>query len=137
MYEYFDHPSDIGIKGVGNSYGEAFCEAARGVMYIMADINCFTREFDVEIEVGGIDREFLFLNFLNRVIFESGIYRAIWVDFEVIELNENYLKAKIYGEKIKSNHKGLLKVEVKAATLSELKVYEADGKFYAQCVVDI
>ncbi len=137
MYEYFDHPADIGIRGVGSSYEEAFCEAANAVMNIMADTKIFTKEVDVDVEVNGIDIEFLFLNFLNRVIFEAGVHRAIWVDFQILEMNKNYLKAKIYGEKIKTNHKGLLKVEVKAATLSELKVYEENGKYIAQCVVDI
>ncbi|MCX7820246.1 MAG: archease [Brevinematales bacterium] len=137
MFEYFDHPADIGIRGIGDSYKEAFCEAAKSVMNIMADVEMFTKEYEVEVEVSGMDRDFLFLNFINRIIFEAGIHRAIWVDFEILEMNDNYLKFKMCGEKIKTNHKGALKVEVKAATLSELKLYEENGKYLAQCFEDI
>jgi len=47
MFEFFEHPSDIGIKGAGSSYEEAFIEAAKGMMSIMADLRCFTTEFGV------------------------------------------------------------------------------------------
>ncbi len=137
MYEYFDHPADIGIKGIGNSFEESFCESAKAVMNIMADINSFVKEFEHEIEVTGSDREFLFVNFLNKMILEANFLRAIWVDVEIRKMEENYLIAKLYGEKIKTHHKNHLKVEVKAATFCELKVFKDNDKFISQCVVDI
>ena len=137
MFEFFEHPSDIGIKGAGSSYEEAFIEAAKGMMSIMADLRCFTTEFETDVEVRGLDREFLFINFLNRILLEYSLHKAIWTDMEILQFSENHLMARLKGEKLKGIHKSELKVEVKAATLCELKVYEENGSYIAQCVLDI
>ncbi len=137
MFEFFEHPSDVGIRGIGNSYEEAFSEAGKGMMSLMANLSSFTYEFEINFEIWGVDREFLFVNFLNRILLEHSLHKAIWINIEISDLSETHLKAKLKGERLKANHKNELKTEVKAATLCELKVYNENEKYIAQCVLDI
>ncbi|MGC8765224.1 MAG: archease [Brevinematia bacterium] len=137
MFEFFDHPSDIGVRGIGKSYGEAFSEAAKGMMSIMADLTSFQNEFEISFEVKGLDKEFLFLNFLNRILFEHSFHKAIWIEIKVEDFSEGHLVVYLKGEKLKTTHRNGLKTEVKAATPCGLKVYQEGENFIAQCVLDI
>jgi len=137
MYEYFSHPSDIGIKGIGNNFEEAFCEAAKGMFAIMANLDAFSPEIKIKIECNGVDREFLFINFLNKLLLEYNLKKAIFFDFKILKMTDVNLVAEIIGEKLKINHKNETKTEVKAATPCELKVEKQNDLYIAQCVLDI
>ena len=56
--------------------------------------------------------------------------------FEIETIDKNKLVAKIYGEPIDSSrHK--LKLEVKAATYTQLFIEKKDNNWIAQCLVDV
>lgn len=137
MVEVFDHPSDIGVRGIGVNYKDAFEEAARGTFSIMADLSGFVNETEVVINCEAFNMEELFVSFINSLLLEAAVRKIIFIDFKIQSLDQHSLKAAAYGEKIKTIHKGLLKTEVKAATYSELKVTEQKGKFIAQCILDV
>ena len=59
------------------------------------------------------------------------------MEIKIEKENEGFvLRGTAYGEKI-NPEKHKLKTEVKGATYSGLKVAEENGKFIAQCVVDV
>ena len=137
MFETFDHTADIGVRGRGADYLEAFSEAAKGMFSVMADLALFHNDIEIALDCSAGDRELLLVEFLNQLLFQAAVNRCIWNQFLIESMNETSLKARVCGEKIKPAHKNALRIEVKAATLAELKVYEADGMIFAQCVVDI
>lgn len=137
MSEQFEHISDIGIRGKGKDFKEAFVDAAVGTFSIMADLSFFSNEIEVKIECHSFDREELLVEFLNRLITEAAVLRAIFIDFTIQSMDGKSLKATAFGEKIKTQHKNFLKTEVKAATYSQLKVYQENGGCVAQCVIDV
>lgn len=137
MYETFEHPSDIGIRGVGINYHEAFSEAARCVFSIMADLPVFMKEIKVPIVAKAFNIEELLVEFINKLLSQAAINKCVFIDFEIIDIDDNHIQAFAFGEKIKAHHKNALKVEVKAATYSQLKVYQNGGKFIAECIVDV
>lgn len=141
MYETFEHTADIGIRGIGGSFPEAFTEAARCVFSIMAelssDLYSYSNDINVTIESRAYNLEELFIDFINRLIYESAVNKCIFTDFEVMSFSETALIMKVSGEKMKTSNKHILKSEIKAATYCQLKVYRDNNRYIAQCVVDV
>lgn len=137
MWETFEHTADVGIRGVGKSLKEAFSEAAVAMFSQMADLKEFGSGFHVTFEVASANVEELFVDFLNRLLFESSVHGAVFTSVEISELNDTSVKGVAKGEKIKSTQRASLLQEVKAATFHMLKVERSGLKHYAQCILDI
>lgn len=80
--------------------------------------------------------ELLFADWLNAVIYEIATRSMLFSRFEVV-IDDSVLTAKAWGETVDPD-KHELAVEVKAATYTELKVYQdSQSNWIAQCVVDV
>lgn len=140
MYEYFEHTADIGIRGTGTNLAEAFEEAAKAMYNIMVDIENVEERQEVEITVEAKDRENLLVEWLNQLIYESSRQDLIFCNFMIQELRKVsdgfFLRGLAIGEPLdKSKHE--VKIEVKAATYSQLKVEFQRNRVMAQCIVDV
>jgi SHS2 domain-containing protein len=139
MYELLPHKADVIIRGIGGSFEEAFCEAAKAMFSVMVELADVKPIGEVKIEVRARNMEELLIAWLNELLSEASLSNVLFNRFEVKIEKENegfVLKGIAYGEKI-DPEKHKLKTEVKGATYSGLKVAEENGKFIAQCVVDV
>ena len=136
MWEHFHHQADIGVRGFGESLNEAFEQAAIGLMAVICEPKKVAEVDQVQIVCEGNDIELLFADWLNSIIYEIATRRMLFGRFEV-HIDEGRLTGKGWGEKIDAN-KHDLTVEVKGATYTQLKVRcNENGKYIAQCVVDV
>ncbi len=134
-YETFEHEADMGIRGSGETLEEAFENGARAMFSIMLDLVGVEPEEKVEISCSAPDRETLFVEWLNELLTQASLREMVFSDFKIESLEKDSLRGYAYGERLdKKKHR--LKVEVKAATYSMLKVYKNE-KYVAQCVVDV
>ncbi len=135
-WEHFQHMADIGIRGIGETPEEAFAEAALALTAVITDPAKVAPREAVPIEGKAPDREFLFLDWINALIYEMATRHMLFGRFEVT-LDGNRLEARAWGEPVdRARHQPA--VEIKGATLTELKVYRReDGQWVAQCVVDV
>lgn len=138
MYEILEHEADVGVRGWGQTWEEAFESAAKGMFSVMTDVNRISPENNFDIKVDGKDIETLFVGFLNELLYMKDVEENLFSEFDVkIEKNEKYrLKGQVKGEEIKPG-KHELETEVKAATNFGLKSGEKDGKKYVQCILDV
>jgi tRNA nucleotidyltransferase (CCA-adding enzyme) len=135
-WEHYSHPADIGIRGFGPSKEEAFTQAALGLTAIIADLKTVEPKVEVKISCQDQDDEFLFVDWLNAVIYEMATRQMLFSRFEVSVENERLL-ARVFGEKIDVKKHSPV-VEVKAATYTDLKVgQDKNGDWVVQCVVDV
>jgi len=135
-WEHYSHPADIGIRGFGPSKEEAFTQAALGLTAIIADLKTVEPKVEVKISCQDQDDEFLFVDWLNAVIYEMATRQMLFSRFEVSVENER-LSARVFGEKIDVKRHSPV-VEVKAATYTDLKVgQDKNGDWVVQCVVDV
>ena len=139
-FEYLDHDADVGIRGIGDSLGEAFAEAARGMFAIMAELNAIAPRRSVTVICDAPDLELLFVDFLNELLFQREIGGLVLSDCEVEEPRQGpegwHLEALAWGDTLDPGCHEIL-TEVKAATYSGLRVSRRNGQFAAQCVVDV
>ncbi len=135
QYETFEHEADIGIRGFGDSVEEAFENAAAALYSVMVNIGNIRQKETRAVTVSAPDRELMLVEWLNALLALSDIERMVFSKFEVT-ISGNALKGKAWGEKLdRDRHE--TRVEVKGATYHMLGVKEQDGRYSAQCVVDV
>ncbi len=126
-FEIIEHPSDVGIVAYGENYKETFENAAFGMFSVMAQLGDVEIKDSFEVEVKGDDREELFINWLNELIFIEDTKHVLLKEFEIIKLSDKELKAHVIGEHIKENLHELHR-PVKAATYNQLELKEKKAK---------
>lgn len=136
VWQHFEHGADVGIRGVGASRDDAFRMAARAMTAIVADPDTIASSVAVEIECEAPDDELLLVDWLNALIYEMATRRMLFGRFDV-HCGHGALTATAWGEPVDiDRHQPA--VEVKGATFTALKVgQEPDGRWIAQCVIDV
>ncbi|MFX0014854.1 MAG: archease [Promethearchaeota archaeon] len=135
-FDYFEHQADIGIRGKGHTLPEAFEQAALAMFEIMVETKDIQHKDSYVIEVEGNDLTELLIAWLSELLFLKDVEGKMFSKFQIKSLDENKLVGEVYGEPIDpSRHK--LKLEVKAATYTQLIVEKKDKNWIAQCLVDV
>lgn len=135
-WEHFPHQADVGVRGLGATLEQAFEQAALALTAVVADPATVTPKEMLRLSCGAPDAELLLVDWLNSLIYEMATRNMLFSRFEV-HIERNRLTAQAWGEAldIARHHPA---VEIKGATYTALKVaQQADGKWLAQCVVDV
>ncbi|KUO93263.1 MAG: archease [Thermocladium sp.] len=137
-FEYADHTADIMIIARGKSLGEAFKNAALGVLNLMYDTSKVRTAYSHRVELSGIDLEQLLFNWIDEVIYQfDGAKMAIGNDIDIdVDERTISLKAEFKGENYDPAKHGFRGTIVKAITYHLMKI-EKDNEYRIQFVVDI
>ena len=134
-WEHFEHKADIGIRGYGRSMASAFEQAAIAMTAVITEPSRIKPGTRVGISCRDSDNDTLFYDWLNALIFEMATRKMLFSEFEV-RIENGKLDAVAMGEAIDTGfHQP--SVEIKGATFTELTVFEHDGQWLAQCVIDV
>ncbi|HJV51322.1 MAG TPA: archease [Noviherbaspirillum sp.] len=135
-WEHFHHGADIGIRGTGGSKLQAFEQAALALTAVVTEPEKVRAVHGIEIRCSSDDDEFLFLDWINALIYEMATRGMLFGRFHLAQDGAT-LHASVWGEPVDvARH--CPAVEPKGATLTELKVKRSDnGIWTAQCVVDV
>lgn len=137
-WAFFDHDADIGIEGSGSTLGEAFEQAALAMTAVVTDV-VVEPTSAISIECEAADRELLFVDWLNALVFEMATRQMLFSQFEVTLHHDGgwQLRAQAWGEAV-DRLRHAPAVEVKGATLTELNVcQDAGGAWHVRCVLDV
>jgi tRNA nucleotidyltransferase (CCA-adding enzyme) len=131
----FPHGADVGVRGVGATSAAAFEQAA---LALTGAVTSATVDPKVSVEVSceAPDLELLFVEWLNRVIYEMAVRRMLFGRFAV-RIEGLRLKGTLWGEPVDvARHARAC--EPKGATYAVLKVaVDREGVWSAACVVDV
>jgi len=135
-HETFAHEADIGVRGRGPDLASAFAQAALALTAAITDPAAVAAAVAVDIDCCAPDPELLLVDWLNRLIYEMATRKLLFGRFEVAIAGDR-LHGRAWGEPIDPpRHQPA--IEAKGATFTELRVArEADGRWVAQCVVDV
>jgi SHS2 domain-containing protein len=136
-WQHFYHQADIGIRGIGNRVSEAFAQAAVALTAVMVtDLNSVRCTDTMVITCQAPELDTLFFDWINALVYHVSANQFIGAQFEVT-IDRNCLTATVKGETLDPIcHQPV--AEVKGATYTELSVtQQADGAWWAQCVVDV
>lgn len=135
-WEFFSHIADVGIRGIGSSREEAFAQIAVALTAVITDPRLVAPQEAVPIACAASSSELLLFDWLNALVFAMATRHMLFSRFSV-RLRDNRLEAEAWGESLDpERHQPA--VEVKGATLTELRVFSSpSGEWVAQCVVDV
>ena len=134
-WEHFEHKADIGIRGYGNTLAEAFEQAALAMASVVTDVSLIQATTSIQISCIDKDNDTLFYDWINALIYEMATRKMLFSQFSVA-IDDDRLTATVSGEAIDiEQHQP--SVEIKGATFTELAVYQQDGLWVAQCVIDV
>ena len=135
-WEHFAHEADMGIRGIAPTLEQAFEQAALAMTAVITDPDEVLPSEAIPIHCKEPDNEFLFLDWINELIYAMAVRGLLFNRFQV-SINNGELTATAFGEAV-DRQKHQPAVEIKGATLTELHVYQQpDGLWVAQCVVDV
>lgn len=134
-WEHFSHEADIGIRGIGSSVEDAFAMAAMALTEVVTKSEKLSPHLTIHIHCKEDDLELLFYDWINALVYEMDTKKILFKTFRV-RINNGQLEAVCEGEKINPLKQDLA-VEVKGATMTELKVIQLKEQWIAQCVVDV
>ncbi len=134
-WENFSHDADIGIRGFGKTVEEAFEMAALALTSVVTDVEKISLQKTLHIHCEDPDIELLFYDWVNSLIYEMDIKKMVFGKID-IRLFDHSLDADVTGELVDLK-KHDPAVDIKGATMTELKVQEKNGEWVAQCVVDV
>jgi SHS2 domain-containing protein len=135
-FESFEVTADEGLRAWGKSMGEAFVNAARGMLDLMVDSKELRPIESRRIQVQAKDRGALLVAWLSELLYLFEVEGFLPVEYEIVSLDDQRLEAKARGD-ILDPARHRLKGLVKAATYHLLEVSEVDGEWRVQVVVDV
>lgn len=139
-YEQFEHKADVGVRGYGKTIEEAFVNGAKAMFSVMVNLKKIEPKKEIKIECKADNLEELFVEWLNTLLSEAGIENLVFSEFKIKEIkktNSGYkLVGVVQGEEL-NPEKHEPKVEVKAATYSQLKIERKGNQYIAQTIVDV
>ena len=138
-FEYLDHTADIGIRGIGGTVEEAFCEAARAIFNLMVDLEEIVPKKAVHVTVEARQLDLLLVEWLSTLLVKKDLEGLLLSRFQVKlrEMENGFSLCGVgWGEALDlKRHQP--KTEVKGVTYAGLRVQREDERWLAQCVVDI
>ncbi|HJV88552.1 MAG TPA: archease [Noviherbaspirillum sp.] len=135
-WEHFRHGADIGIRGIGKTRLQAFEQAGLALTSVVTEPESVRALHAVDIRCSSPDDDFLFLDWINALIYEMATRGMLFRRF-VLSQDGATLYGTAWGEPV-DVERHCPAVEPKGATLTELKVQQSeDGRWIAQCVVDV
>jgi SHS2 domain-containing protein len=135
-YEQFPHTADIGVKVYGSSLKELFENAAFAMFDIIADLEGLKASVEQKVEARGGNHEELLVAWLDELLYNFYTKSLIFFKFEIDELTEKSLKARVFGRPVGAN-RNRLNTEIKAATYSDLKIKKTSGGYEVSIIFDI
>jgi SHS2 domain-containing protein len=136
-YEPLEHTAEAGIVARGATLAEAFANAAEGMYDLLVDLNDIelreTRE--VALERDGL--EALLTDWLLELVFLTETEGLIFRRFEIEELSEARLRARVWGERFDPQRHRSHNVMVKAVTRHLLDIGREDSGYRVQVLFDI
>lgn len=133
--KFLEHTADVKFQTYGGSLEELFENAGKAMFSVMADLKKIEKKNKIKIKASASNSEELLIEWLNSLLAQADMNNMMFSEFKV-SIKNNKLVGEVTGEKLNIK-KHNIKLEVKAATYSDLFVKEENGKFVCQVVLDV
>lgn len=134
-YKFIDEiKSDVMFEVYGKDLKELFANAAEALFSVICQIEKVKPSKTEEFEMKGEDLESTMWNWLSGLIAIVDTEQMFFSKFEIEEVDEEHVKAKIYGESIRPE---IGETVVKSLTNYKYKVEKTDKGYKAVVSLDI
>lgn len=139
-YKFLPHTADVIFEGYGETFEEAFANAALAMEEVMTDTSKVEQKVEEKIEVESEDMKALLYDWLEQLLILHDAKNLIFSKFDVKKIEKSEkgfrLTASIWGEEFDpARHED--RTVVKAVTYMNMEIGEKEGKKYVRVLVDI
>ncbi len=132
-HAFEDHQSEVRLRVDAETLSGVFEEAARALCELTAgDVRSADAKAARRVSLHAIDREALFADWLNELVYLSERYKEVFPDVRVESVDDHDLVATVRG--VEPN---VILTPVKAATMHDLHVDRKGGTWSASIVLDV
>jgi SHS2 domain-containing protein len=135
-YELVDHTADIGVRAWGATPAAVFEQAAHALFSLVCDPREIDERETLEVKLEAEALDLLLAAWLNELLYIFEARRLVLSQFEVLELGERTLRARVTGEPLDPG-RHVMCGGVKAATLHELALEPRDGGWEGFVILDV
>jgi len=135
-YHILEHPSDLGIEASGRTVGEAFEQAALGLISVIAESENIESLDERKVTVQAQDYENLLVKWLSEILYLYDGEDYLLKEAKVESISPRKLIARVSGEKY-DPEKHKLKMDVKAVTYHQLSIEMSDTITTVRVFLDI
>ena len=132
VFHEVEHTADRAFRAQGRDLRELFASAAQAMFAIQGPPSGEPATLVREIEVQGLDRETLLVNWLNELLYQQEAHGEGYERFEIVEISEQQLRARIHGHPEAAPRR-----IIKAATFHNLQIKTGPNGWEATVVVDV
>lgn len=135
-YREIDHTADKGFQIEADNLRDLFKTAVTGMAHMFREDlaeDSETADESYIIDVESEDLTGLLIDFLSEILTLSHIHRMVFLKAEIDRLEENKIRAEIYGQKVERFDE-----DIKAVTYHKADIQQnGDGKYETTIVFDI
>ena len=136
-YEQFDHTSEAGVIARGSTLAEAYANMAEGMYALVLEIEDVQASDERDIVVEAEGHEALLIDWLLELVFLTETEGLVFRRFEVDELSEARLRARVWGELFDEGRHRSHHAMVKAVTKHMLEIGRENGGYRVQVLFDV
>ncbi len=131
-FEEIEHTADRAFRVTGRDMVDLLQNATHAIYAADRPRTAGKTSGTREIRVEGVDRESLLVNWLNEILYLEQAHRLACERFEIIELKNDHLRARVETRACGQNH-----THIKAVTFHNLEIRESPEGLEAEIVVDV
>lgn len=131
-FEEIDHTADRAFRVTGRDMVALLKNAARAMQALNGLPPPTEASATREIEVEGIDRETLLVNWLNEILFLEQAHRLVCTDSQIYECKNHHVRGRVETREAERRL-----THIKAVTFHNLTVRETPEGLEAEIVVDV
>ncbi len=132
----FDHTGDVGLEVWAADPARLYARAAEALMALVAEVHGAAPVVRREVRLTGDDPADLLVHWLNTVLLESELARAVWTRAEVHRLTPTALEATLFGAPLDAERQTFLR-EIKAVSQHALELELAGPVCRCRLVLDV
>ncbi len=134
-YKYIDDlTSDVMFEAYGKDLPEVFANAAMAMFSVICKLSMVREKESRDVEIHAKDKEELLVSWLQELIGLVDTDDMFFSRFEIIEIDETHLRAKVHGEGIRPE---IGETVVKAVTYYKYRFERTKEGYAARVSLDI
>ena len=135
-YKLIDHTADFGIEVYGANYETLFINAAEAMFELILESVPAAGSESVRIEVAGMDRTDLLINWLRELLYLFNGEGRIAVSIEISSLTENKVSADVCFDTY-SAEVHVIRNEIKAVPYHQADIRKIKEGLAAKIIFDV
>jgi SHS2 domain-containing protein len=136
MFEVLEHTADIGFRAWGNTLEELFAAAAEALVAMAIEIDTVEPRETYFLQAVGDNREELFVNWLNEVLYYLDGRRLAMKTFSVEQLTNTSVRGTARGEPL-DPRRHPPKLVIKGVTYHQLRIEKSEKGWECDVYLDI